>query len=164
MEERKPNFPMNNPSELIYNLLHDQGIVYETIVHENNYTEEQTMDQHGLSLRQGAKSMILNGEDAFHLIVLAGDRRLDFKKAKHELGIKNKIRLATNEEIKRLMGCEIGSCYPIGAIIGLKTFVDTSLSQNEIIFFNPGVADRWVKMSWNDYAHLVKPDLISVSQ
>ncbi len=164
MEERKPNFSMNNPSELIYNLLRDQKIAYETIVHDKDQTEEQIMNQFGLTLQQGAKSMVLNGDDAFHLIVLAGDRRLDLKKAKHELGIKNKIRLATNEEIKRLMGCEIGSCYPIGAIIGLKTFVDTSLSQNETIFFNPGVADKWVKMSWNDYAHLVKPDLISVSQ
>lgn len=153
---------MKKPDEVIYNLLKSKQIAYETIIHRPDQTEAQVMDENGLALHQGAKSMVLKADDAFLLVVLAGDRRLDLKKAK-QLFYRKKVRLATNEEIRGLMGCGIGSCYPIGSVIGLETYVDTSFADNAEIFFNPGVADRWIQMRWKDYEGLVKPDLISVA-
>lgn len=153
---------MTNPTEIICNLLKDKGMPYQTIVFGVGETEGQVMAQNSLNLHQGAKSMVLRADDSFLLVVLAGDRRLDLKKAKQVFD-KKKIRLATNEEIQGLMGCGVGSCYPIGSVIGLETYVDTSFTDNTEIFFNPGVADRWIKMSWKDYEGLVKPDLISVA-
>lgn len=157
------DFELKNPDKAIYELLDKSQISYSTIQHSAGLTEEEVMAQNGLSLHQGAKSMVLKGDDSFLLVVLAGDQRLALKKAKDVLE-QRKVRLATNDEIQGLMGCSIGSCYPVGRVIGLDTFADTSITDNETIFFNPGVPDRWVKMRWSDYSDLVKPKIISVAQ
>lgn len=71
--------------------------------------------------------------------------------------------MATNQEIISLMGCEIGACYPLGNVINLETHVDISLAKNATIFFNPGVEDKWIILSWNDFIELAHPKLIDVA-
>lgn len=152
--------PVSNPFQLICNFLNERGVNYDILQHEDGLEEMQVMERCGLTLHQGAKSMVLkNPDESYALFVLAGDSRLDMKK----IGSK-KTRLAKNEEIIGLMGCEIGSCYPIGSLVGLTTYVDSSIRDNETIFFNPGVPDKWVKLRYADYVAVVNPQYVDVSK
>ena len=152
---------MSNPYQKILSLFKEQHISYKELsLYKNRY--EHVLQEHNLLLHQGAKSLVLKGNEMFFLVVLAGHRRIDLKKTKKVLG-SNQLRLATNQEILSLMGCEIGACYPFGSIIDLETYVDTSLAENATIFFNPGVINKWILLSWNDYVGLTHPKLINIA-
>lgn len=139
---------MINPYEEIINLLKTNNISYKETEHEPVYTSEQAAKVRGISVSQGAKSLLLKCESDFILVVLPGDRKLDSKKLKNLLKIKE-FRFALPEEVKDKMGCEIGACYPFGNLIGLPTYVDISLSKNEIISFNPGLHTRSIEINRN---------------
>lgn len=156
-------FAVISPYNSIFQLLHERNIPFKVIDWEQGIGEERVMEENGFVLHQGAKSMVLKTDDGFLLVVLAGDKRLDLRKVKDFFEI-GRARLATNDEIKALMGCEIGACYPIGELIGLKTYVDSTLADNEEIFFNPGVFDKWFLMSWENFVRLTSPEIIAVAK
>ncbi|MCL5438495.1 MAG: NUDIX domain-containing protein [Patescibacteria group bacterium] len=154
---------MQNPYQTIINLLEANKIAFELIEHEPVYTSEQAAKVRGLSLKEGAKSLLLKAGDGFVLAVLPGNRKLDSKKLKNLLKVKD-LRFATSEEVKKTMGCEIGACYPIGVIIGLKPFIDSSFLNTEIISFNPGVHAKSIKMNLRDFLKLADHEIKDISK
>ncbi len=154
---------MQNPSEAIFRFLNEKNISYEVLEHEAVYTSEQAAQVRGLHLTQGAKSLLLKANKEFVLVILPGDKKLDSKKLKTLLGIKS-LRFATPEEVKEKMGCEIGACYPFGNLINLQMFVDNNLANNDVIFFNPGIHTKSIKMKWKDYDTHVHPNMRDLSQ
>ncbi|NQU99232.1 MAG: hypothetical protein HQ538_00705 [Parcubacteria group bacterium] len=154
---------MINPYEEIIKLLKNNSISYKETEHEPVYTSEQAAKVTGISISQGAKSLLLKCEDNFILIVLSGDRKLDSKKLKNLLEIKG-FRFALPEEVKEKMGCEIGACYPFGNLIGLPTYVDDSFSKNDIVSFNPGLHTHSIEIKWRDFYSLVRPKIVDISE
>lgn len=154
---------MKDPYEAIIRLLDETHTAYEQIVHEPVFTSEQAAAIRGMSLSQGAKSLLMKTKEGeFVLVVLPGDKRADSKKLKALLGTKE-IRFATPEEVEAKMGCKIGSCYPLGIIAGLRTLVDPSLGENETISFNPGRHDVSIKMKYADYLKLADPKVVAIA-
>lgn len=152
-----------NPYKEIINLLKINNISYKETEHEPVYTSKQAAKVRGESESKGAKSLLLKSENDFILIVLSGNRKLDSQKLKKLLGIK-KLRFAIPEEVKEKMGCEVGACYPFGNIIDLPTYVDDSLSKNDIIVFNPGLHTHSIELRWQDFSSMVKPKIVNISR
>jgi len=154
---------MTEPYEAIIRLLDEAHIEYEKIEHEPVFTSEQAAAVRGMQLGQGAKSLLLKTKDGeFVLAVMPGDKRADSKKLKDVLHTKS-LRFAMPEEVVEHMGCEIGACYPLGVVAGLRTLVDTSLGQNQIISFNPGRHDVSIKMKYADYVKLANAEIVSIT-
>lgn len=153
---------MSNPYEEIVKLLRSKAVHFEELLHEPVYTSEQAAAVRGLQMHAGAKSLLLKAGDEFVLAVLPGDRKLDSKKLREYLGVKE-LRFAKPEEVKEVMGCEIGACYPFGEIAGVRMIVDPSLSENEIISFNPGVHNKSIKIGWEDYSKVTNPKISDIS-
>ena len=154
---------MVNPYQKIINLLKTNNIPYKETEHEPVYTSEQAARVRGISINQGAKSLLLKCGNDFILAVLPGDRRLDSKKLKNILKIKN-FRFALPEEVRDKMGCDIGACYPFGNLIELPTYVDNSFSKTNIISFNPGLHTRSIEIKWQDFYSLIKPKMVDISK
>src|SRR5436189_117970 len=114
------------PYEQIIVKLKEQGIDYKEFDHEPVYTSEDAAKIRGLSLDEGAKSLLLKAKENFVLVVLAGSKKLDSKKLKKLLGVKD-LRFASPAEVQEQMNCMIGSCYPFGSLNGLNTYIDQSL-------------------------------------
>ncbi len=153
---------VTNPFEEIVKLLKQNAVEFETFNHEAVYTSEQAARTRGESLHSGAKSLILKAGDEFVMAILPGDLKLDSKKLKQILGIKD-LRFARPEEVKELVGCEIGAVYPFGSIPGIKMVVDKRLGESEVIFFNPGLHDRTIKMRYEDYIKVTKPMIVEIT-
>ncbi len=147
---------------VILRFLNKNNIFYQVIDHEPIFTMENTTEIPGLNLEQGAKSLLLRSKDMFMLIVIRGDKKLDSKKLKKLLQIKD-LRFATPEEVKIIMKCEVGCCFPFGNLISVQMIVDKHLDENEIISFTPGVHTKSIKMKWSDYIKLMRPTLCDVS-
>ena len=153
---------MKDPYEAIIGLLDETHTAYEQIEHAPVFTSEQAAAIRGMTLKQGAKSLLMKTKEGlFVLVVLPGDKRVDSKKLKALLGTKE-IRFASPDEVEASMGCKIGSCYPFGVIAGLRTLVDESLADNAVISFNPGRHDISIKMKYTDYVTLSHPEVMSV--
>ncbi len=152
---------MHNPYSAIIDLLESHKIPFEIIEHEPVFTSDQAATVRGITADAGAKSLLLNADGKFVLCILPGSARLDSKKVKKLLGAKN-LRFAKPEEVLAVMGCEVGSCYPFGNLLGITTFVDPSLSKHEIISFSTGVHTKSIKMQWKDYEKITKPNLTTI--
>ena len=153
---------METPFEKIIQLLDSRGIIYELVEHEMVFTSEEAAKVRGFSLKQGAKSLILKHGNEFVMAVLPGDRKLDTKKLKKILEVRD-LRFASPEEVKNLTGVEIGAVYPFGSIAKMKAFVDMSLGENEYIGFNPGVHDKSIKMRFVDYKEIVSVEFVDIT-
>ena len=146
----------------VTDFLDEQGAPYKILEHEPVFTSEQAAKIRGTSLKQGAKALLFKSKENFILIVAPGDKRVDSKKLKKLLGTKD-LRFATPEEVKQVMGCEIGACYPFGNLIGVRMIVDKSVGKNEIISFNAGLHNRSVLIKYADYEKAVNPEVVDIT-
>ncbi len=152
---------MKNPYQAIIDLLQSHGVPFETIEHEPVFTSDQAATVRGITADAGAKSLLLNADGSFVLCILPGSSKLDTKRVKKLLNVKD-LRFAKPEEVLTVMGCEVGACYPFGNLLGVTTFVDPSLSKHEIISFSTGVHTKSIKIKWSDYEKVTKPNLTTI--
>ena len=150
------------PYEIIVKSLRSNDFWFEEIRHEPVYTSEQAAAVRGLTMEQGAKSLLFKAKLDYVLVVVPGDKKVIFKKLKNTLLVKD-IRFATPEEVKEQMGVEVGACYPFGNVADLRTLVDKSLAEQEIVSCNPGRHDISIKFKFADYQKLVQPELAELT-
>ena len=81
-----------------------------------------------------AKSLSFKIEDSAILIICAGDAKVDNSKYKAKFQIKAKM--LTPDEVKVLIGHEIGGVCPFGVNSGVKIFLDESLKRFETVFLH----------------------------
>ncbi len=148
--------------EEIIKLLRANGVSYNEITHEPVYTSEQAANIRGMDLHSGAKSLLLKTDKEFVMAVLPGDQKLNSKKVKAYFKTKS-LRFAKPDEVKEIMGCEIGAVYPFGNLVNINMVVDPSLGDNEHVFFNPGIHSRSIKLKWEDYLKVAHPALLEIS-
>ena len=141
--------------EKIKEFLNQSEIKYSVKHHEPVYTSEQAAKIRGDELKQGAKAIIMEADRNFVLIVLSADRKINSKKLKKILNSK-KLSFASPEKLKSF-NLEPGDVPPFGSILGLETYVDKSLLENEDISFNAGSLTDSIKMKLKDYIKIEKP-------
>jgi Ala-tRNA(Pro) deacylase len=89
-------------------------------------------------------------------VLVPGDRKADIGKLRGIIGADD-IKLASSEEVKERMNCEIGSCHPFGNLCGLKTYMDKKILDNETVAFNAGLHTKTITMDPRDLKKLVNP-------
>ena len=140
---------MIDPYQKIKDLLDLKGAWYQEWEHEPVYTSLEASQARNEPMNSGAKALLFKAENQFFLAVVPGGEKVSFKKLKKVLGRKN-IRMAYPEEVKEVMGCKIGACYPLGSVAELETVIDESLLDNNEVSFNPGVHHKTIKMKTRD--------------
>jgi Ala-tRNA(Pro) deacylase len=142
--------------ERLHGHLQSAGIAFTVLRHEPVYTSEQAAAVRGVPLASGAKALVLKAGEAFVLVVVPADRKLDSKKARAALGARS-VRFATREEVEQLTGLQPGSIPPFGSLFGLPTWCDPALADNPSINFNAGDHAISVQMTCADYLALERP-------
>ncbi len=142
--------------ERLQEKLQQAGVAFTVSRHQPVYTSEEAAAVRGAALASGAKALVVKAGDAFALLVLPADRKLDSKKARASLGVKS-IRFATREEVAQLTGLQPGSIPPFGSLFGLATWCDPELGTNVAINFNAGDHAISVQMSYGAFVAAEKP-------
>ncbi len=138
------------------------GIAFDVLRHAPVYTSEEAAAVRGVPLCTGAKALIVKAGDAFVLLVVPADRKLDSKKARTALAVKA-LRFASREEVEQLTGLQPGSIPPFGSLFGLPTRCDPALRGNERINFNAGDHSVSVSMTCADYLADEQPTLAELT-
>jgi Ala-tRNA(Pro) deacylase len=143
-------------------LLDAEGVEYRLTRHEPVTTSEEAAQVRGTELRSGAKAMLVKGKAGFVLVVLAADRRVDWKLLNPLVGGKG-ARFATDEELTQLTGLTKGAVPPLGVLFGLRTVYDRSLLEVETVNFNAGSRSDSVEMARADLIRVGGGELASFS-
>lgn len=116
----------------VHNFLNKNGLKAIEFEEGSTPTAESAAAMLNVEKGQIAKSILLKGKDGrFFLVVCAGDRRIDSKKAKALTG--TKIRMATKEELFDVMGFKPGEVCPFRDT-DIQYYIDRSLAEYETIY------------------------------
>jgi Ala-tRNA(Pro) deacylase len=148
--------------ERLQEKLRQAGVAFTVTRHQPVFTSEEAAAVRGAPLASGAKALVVKAGDAFALLVVPADRKLDSKKARTHLGAKG-IRFATREEVEHITGLQPGSIPPFGSFFGLPTWCDPDLGANASINFNAGDHAISVQMTYADYVAVEKPNLAALT-
>jgi len=137
--------------------LDEAKISYEVYQHPLAYTAQEVATAQHLSGKEMAKVVILKLDGNLVMGVIAASQKINLTTVRASLGAKE-VRLATEDEFSgRFPECEIGAMPPFGSLFGLPVFVDPALEKDEYIYFNAGNHMQTVRLKYEDFARLVKP-------
>jgi Ala-tRNA(Pro) deacylase len=142
---------MNDVLQRVRDLLRSAGIAFSEKHHEPTFTSEESARARGESLAIGAKALVVKADEAFRLLVLPADRKLDSAAVKRTFGVK-KLRFADAAELLGLTGLVPGSVPPFGSpVLELPLYADPALLDNEKMAFNAGSLTDSIVMASADY-------------
>lgn len=116
--------------------------------HKAVITSQEASEQRGVPLKSGIKALLLknsgiDGEDSWVVVNVPADKKVDLKKVAEKLGwVKNKIRMATPEEVEERTGCLIGAVPPFGHRKRTRILVDEGVYDNTENNFNIGTREE----------------------
>src|SRR5207249_12177009 len=106
-------------------LLRAEGAEFRITCHEPVTTSAEAAAVRGAELPSGAKAMLVKSKTEFALVVLAADRKVDWKLLAPFVG--KGARFASEEELLEATGLTKGAVPPLGVLFGLRTIYDRSL-------------------------------------
>jgi prolyl-tRNA editing enzyme YbaK/EbsC (Cys-tRNA(Pro) deacylase) len=113
-------------------------------------------------MHAGAKALVIMGKKSgtHWLCIMPADLR--FSDKKFEALMNEKVTFAKDPEA--VVGCVKGSVPPLGSVLGLKTYCDRKLAENEKIHFNAGSLTDSVTMPYVDYERIEKPMIVDITE
>jgi Ala-tRNA(Pro) deacylase len=145
-------------------VLDQAKISYEVYNHPLAFTAQEIAATQHMSGREMAKVVILKVDGSFVMAVVPAGRLVNLRKVRLGLGVQN-VSLATEDDFAALFPeCEIGAMPPFGNLFGLPVYVDSSLEEDETIFFNAGNHVQTVRMKYRDFKELVRPLVIPLTE
>jgi Ala-tRNA(Pro) deacylase len=140
-------------------LLDAHHVKYVVVTHSQAFTAQEVAQRMHVPGREMAKTVVLKGPSSLMLAVVRAQDRVDVARLGSELGYG--LRLATEREFADAFpDCELGAMPPFGNLYGIPTVVEEALSRDREIVFNAGTHVEAVRMSYEDYAALVKPRVL----
>lgn len=144
--------------------LDESKVEYTHTVHPLAYTAREVASVEHLPQREVAKTVIVWGDNGYHMVVLPANEVVDFQELRTALGLSH-ARLATEQEVGQLFGdCDLGAMPPFGNLYGMPVYVDRTLAGDERIAFNAGTHRDVVHMRFEDYKRLVSPTIVPIAR
>jgi len=137
---------------------------YAYTEHPQAFTAREVASAEHLPAREMAKTVIVFGDEGYHMMVVPANRLVDFHEVRLALGL-TQARMATEEEVGRLFpDCELGAMPPFGNLYNIPVFLDSSLAGEETIAFNAGTHRDVIHMRTSDYRDLANPTVVSLAR
>lgn len=135
---------------------------YTVTSHRPAFTANEVASAEHLPAREMAKTVVVFGDNRYHMLVLPASRHVDLREVQHALDLKH-VRLATEIELAALFpDCELGAMPPVGMLYDLPLFLDSLLAHHDTITFNGGTHRDAVHMTMAAFHELVAPKVVSL--
>jgi prolyl-tRNA editing enzyme YbaK/EbsC (Cys-tRNA(Pro) deacylase) len=140
----------------IVNLLNAESVHFERFEHEPVFTSATASAVLKHPEEQGTKSLALisKAEDIV-IVTVAGNERIDFKKAGTLLGIK-RLSMCSPETLSAKLGTEIGGLAPFGYDIPVRLLVSASLLRQPFVYINPGQNNITIRLTGEAFGRVVQ--------
>jgi Ala-tRNA(Pro) deacylase len=151
----------------LIDLLDERGISYRLIDHAPEGRTELVSGLRGHPLREAAKCLVLlvkvgKKVTRYVLAAVPGDARVDFGAVKSLLGA-TYVAVASPEIAERLSGSEVGTILPFAFTPDLELVVDSSVLDNQELYFNAARLDRSIVLKTQDYVAIAQPRVARIA-
>lgn len=147
----------------VQDYLAERRVSFVTHEHIPAYTAQEVAAQEHVSGKRMAKAVVIKADERYALCVLPAHLKLDMEKAAETLGARH-VRLADEAEMARLFpDSEVGAEPPLGNLYNLATLVDQNLAHDPEIVFQAGSHRETIRMKYEDYSRLVKPQIADLA-
>ncbi len=151
------------PTKKLKEFLDSNNVKYVSMNHSRAYTAQEIAASVHIRGKKLAKTVMVTIDGNMAMAVLPASYKVDFDKFKEVLKV-DSAELSTEKEFRdRFPGCDLGAMPPFGNLYDMKVFVAASLVEDEDILFNAGSHTELIKMSYNDFENLVKPEVLRMS-
>lgn len=151
------------PLSKVRAFLDAHGTKYVVISHSKAYTAQGIAAIAHISGRELAKSVIVKLDGDLAMTVLPASYQVDLEALRYATGVQE-AELASESEFKRhFPDCETGAMPPFGNLYGIPVYVDETLAEDREIAFNAGSHFELIKMAYDDFVRLVKPEVMEFS-
>lgn len=148
------------PATKLKEYLNRRGVKYLSIQHSPTFTAPEIAASAHIAGRDFAKTVIVKIDGDPAMVVLPANRKIDLVDLR-EMLLTHDVVLATEAEFRDLFpDCKVGAMPPFGNLYGLPVYVAQSLAEESEIAFNAGNHSEVIKMSFADFADLVKPTIL----
>lgn len=145
---------------MINSLLNDLDIKYDEITHKAVYTIEEALEEDIPSKIDGieCKNLFVKYKDNYYLIFIESSKRADLKSIAKFVGVQ-KLSFVSCEELKSILGLDIGSVTPLG-IINDKDNVVTLLLDKELegkkVLVHPNINTKTISIKFEDLIKIIE--------
>lgn len=144
-------------------LLDEEGVGYEIIHHVIDRRALRTAHDTRTPPKEFAKVVVVHVDDHFALAVLPATHYLAPSRLARSIGATS-VRLASDSELRRaLPDYEPGTAPPFAPLCGLPVYVSPTLAAGKYLTFNAGTHCDALRMVFEDYARLAKPEVVHLS-
>lgn len=144
--------------------LDNHGVRYLLMTHSLGYTSQEVAHSAHVPTDQLAKTVIVKIDGQLSMAVLPASHKVDLHLLREVTGAK-RVELASEDEFAGTFGgCELGAMPPFGNIYGMDVYVSGLLTEQEEIVFNACSHRELVRMSYRDFAKLVRPKVIELAE
>ncbi len=134
--------------------LNAQGVSYETLQHPHSQSSEETADAAFIWEDQLAKTVLLQDERGYLLVVVPASYQVDLAKLEHQLH--RKLELAREHSLSDLFpDCELGALPPLGRAYGIPTIYDDRLRTLSSVYFEAGDHCDLIYMGGREFIDLL---------
>lgn len=116
----------------------------------------------GVTAADIAKSILFVAKDGSpHMVIIAGDRRVDTKKLKRIVG--KEVRIAKADEVLKHTGNEVGGVSPLGCE-AVPKYLDRSLLEKEWMHASAGSAYATLKIRTKNLIERTGGNVVDVAE
>lgn len=135
-----------NVRDAIIKRLKAMRFEFEHNVHEETPTSEDASRVRGTKMEEGVKAIIIVGKKTGknYMFNVPAHKKIDMKKVKEIVG--ENCEFEKPEEIEKKYGLIIGGVPPFGTIIGIETYIDSTIGEEEMANFNAGLRTESISM------------------
>jgi Ala-tRNA(Pro) deacylase len=140
--------------------LKKQKVKFEHMTHEEKFTTQEVAAAQHVPGAEMMKAVLVDVDGEKVLAVLSANYNINFKELAKALSAK-KVKLAFEDDLQQVFpDVEVGAEPPFGSLYGVKTVVDEQLAAESEVVFQSGTHKDTVKMSWDDYRKIEKPEVV----
>lgn len=107
------------------------------------------------------KTLLLKVGERYLAAVVRGDRRVDLNKAEKVFG--KRVSLARPNEVRSILGVDVGAVTPISARVkSLQVVLDPAIATQEFVVCGSGSLNRLYQVRVQDLLNYLKPMLLDI--
>lgn len=148
--------------QAVKEFFHAKQIEVPILTFEDTSTVAKAAEALGVTPGEIAKSLLLQVQDGFVMVLLAGDKRLDNRKFKDIF--KTKPKMPEMEQVLEVTGHPIGGVCPFGLKTVIPVYLDESLKEYARVYPAAGAPNAAVELAVEELEELVSTDWVDVSQ
>lgn len=147
----------------VENYLKKAKVKFNAMSHKTVYTAYDLAQTLKKDLKEIAKTLVVKVDNAYKLVIVPAQSRLDIKKLKKALGAKS-VSIIDEKTMAKVFKIKPGAISAFGALHKAQTIIDKSLLKAKDAVFQVGTFTDSVKMKVKDFVNLEKARVADFAQ